>query len=110
MRKNYLILVFVLFVVDGFTQTDNLKKTANNLMGKTIAQGIVYLQMDSTCFHTVQEPFGVLRGVSGNKNGFWFYLYTERETIPLNIDTTGGKWVVVKGPTDLQRIEQKKII
>jgi hypothetical protein len=52
----------------------------------------------------------VLRGIQGKKDNLEFLIYTEREMQKIEVDTIGGKWEIIPGKTDMELIQDKKVI
>jgi hypothetical protein len=105
-----LIIILVFFGEISFSQNCELKKTSKNIIEKTITQVIDYLKLDSSEFIIFQEPSMVLRGIRGKKDNMDFIIYTKREPRKIEIDSTGGKWEVIPGKTNLELIQDKKVI
>src|SRR5687768_11753059 len=110
MKNSPLVILLIFFSCFSFSQTCNLKKIAKTLSGKTISEAISYFNLDSTGYSVVQEPYGVIRGIRASKNGVDFLIYCDRETQALDIDTTGGNWIVLPQPSEISLIQDKKII
>ena len=93
--KNIVPLLFILLINNNsFGQSCNIDSTANQINGKTIETVIDILKLDSSDYHLINEPPGVIRGITGIKNDLHFFIYVERTCKPLLIDTTGGNWTV----------------
>jgi hypothetical protein len=105
-----LTIILIFFGEISFSQNCELKKTSKIIIGKTITQVIECLKLDSSEYITFQEPPMVLRGIRGKKDNMDFIIYTKREMLKIEIDTTGGKWEIIPGKTNMELIQDKKAI
>ncbi len=105
-----LTVILIFFGEISFSQNCELKKTSKIIIGKTITEVIECLKIDSSEYFIFQEPSMVLRGIRGKKDNMDFIIYTKREMQKIEIDTTGGKWEVIPGKTNMELIQDKKVV